>query len=302
MSLKVYEEEYLNYGKVLYIANDVQEMRVTIDLGPRIISYNLIGKDNLMCTDIERISHQNDEEFKEYFGKDKAWYLYGGHRLWVAPEVYPETYIPDNNKVEYTQNGNVFTFTPPVEDVTGWQMGFEITFDENDAKVEVKHTLTNKSSEQKKAALWALSVTDKGNFVILPQCKAETGFVPNRKLLMWDYTDLSDGRFTVTKDYYTIKQKCGYENPFKIGVNNTDGKIVCANHGQVFKVEFDYISDAEYTDFGSSTEIYTCEFMLEVETLSPLYDFAPNQCHAHTEKWQLFEESSASIDDIVKYL
>lgn len=302
MSLTIREEEYLNYGKVLYIANAVQEMRVTLDVGPRIISYNLIGYKNLMCTDIDRKTQESTEEFQQYFGDGKAWYLYGGHRLWVSPEGYPYTYYPDNDKVDYTVNGNVFTFTPPVEEVTGWHKVIEVVFDEKDAKVEVRHILTNKSNEHKAGAIWALSVTDKGNFAVVPQSKTETGFVPNRSLVMWDYTDLSDGRFTASKDYYTIQQKCGYENPFKIGVNNTDGKIVSANHGQVFKVEFDHINGAEYTDFGSSTEIYTCDFMLEVETLSPLYDFAPGESHTHVEKWEIYAENSTNIKSIAKYL
>ena len=48
MSLIVREEQYENYGKVLYIANGKQEMRVTLDLGPRVISYNLIGYKNIL--------------------------------------------------------------------------------------------------------------------------------------------------------------------------------------------------------------------------------------------------------------
>ena len=37
MAIIVREEQYENYGKVLYIANEKQEMRVTLDLGPRVI-------------------------------------------------------------------------------------------------------------------------------------------------------------------------------------------------------------------------------------------------------------------------
>ncbi len=301
MSLTVRREDYLNYGKVLYIANAVQEMRVTLDIGPRIISYNLIGYKNLMCTDLERKTRESTEEFQQYFGKGKAWYLYGGHRFWVAPEGYPHTYYPDNNAVDYKQDGNVFTFTPPIEEVTGWHKVTEIVFDENEAKVEVRHILTNKSGEHKKGVIWALSVTDKGNFAVIPQSKIETGFTPNRSLVMWDYTDISDGRFTAAKDYYTIQQKSGYDIPLKIGANNTDGKVISANHAQVFKIEFDYIKDAPYTDYGSSTEIYTCDFMLEVETLSPVYDFAQNESKIHIEKWQLFEDICTELDNIKKY-
>ena len=61
MALIVREEQYENYGKVLYIANEKQEMRVTLDIGPRVISYNLIGYKNMFCTDLVRKSVMNDE-------------------------------------------------------------------------------------------------------------------------------------------------------------------------------------------------------------------------------------------------
>ena len=110
MAIVVREENFENFGKCLYIANEKQEMRVTVDIGPRIISYNLIGKKNIMFNDLERASMRDNDEYKAVYGSDKAWYIYGGHRFWVSPEKFPVTYYPDNDPVEYTRNGNVFTF------------------------------------------------------------------------------------------------------------------------------------------------------------------------------------------------
>ena len=131
MAFTVREEQYENYGKVLYIANEKQEMRVTLDVGPRVISYNLIGHKNMFCNDLIRQSSMTDKEFCDIYGKDKAWYIYGGHRFWISPEDYG-TYYPDNDPVSYTRNGNVFLFTPPVQKVRGWLCEIEITFDETD--------------------------------------------------------------------------------------------------------------------------------------------------------------------------
>ena len=58
----------------------------------------------------------------------------------------------------------------------------------------------------------------------------------------------------------------------------------------------------EYTDGGSSTELYACDFMLEVETLSPYYSFKPGESREHVENWELIPEKSTNLDEVVKYL
>lgn len=301
MALIVREEQYENYGKVLYIANEKQEMRVTLDIGPRVISYNLIGYKNMFCTDLIRQSSMTDKEFLDIYGKDKAWYIYGGHRFWISPEDF-STYYPDNDPVSYTQNGNVFRFTPPVQEVRGWLCEIEITFDEQQAKADVRHILTNKSSDEKTGSIWALSVTAEGGRAILEQSQNETGFLPNRTMVMWDYTNLKDERFYVDSKYYALQQIPGFPTPFKIGVNNTKGSVITLNNGCIFKKTYSNIEGAEYPDGGCSTELYTCSFMLEVESLSPLYSIKPGESREHTEKWELIPEKSTNLNEVIKYL
>lgn len=301
MSLIVREEQYENYGKVLYIANEKQEMRVTLDLGPRVISYNLIGHKNMFCNDLIRESNMTDKEFCDIYGSDKVWYLYGGHRFWISPEDY-STYYPDNDPVEYTISGNVFTFTPPVQKVRGWLCQIEITFDEAEAKASVCHILTNKSQEEKTGSIWALSVTAAGGRAIMEQSKIETGFLPNRTLVMWDYTNISDKRFYADKNYYALQQETDCDGPFKLGVNNTKGSVITVNNGCVFKKTYNHKPDGKYPDGGCSTELYTCHFMLEVESLSPLYTLKPGESAEHTESWCLFPEKSTNLEEVVKYL
>lgn len=300
MALIVREEQFENYGKVLYIANEKQEMRVTLDIGPRVISYNLIGYKNMFCTDLVRKSVMNDETFKGIYG-DRAWYLYGGHRFWISPEDY-YTYYPDNDPVEYKRCGNVFTFTPPVQDVKGWLCEIEITFDEIEAKASVRHILTNNSDKEMSGAIWALSVTAAGGRAILAQADHENGWTPNRYLSFWDYSKLADKRFYVDNKYIALQQETEVDGPFKLGINNTKGSIITVNNGCIFKKSYKHFEGMEYTDGGSSTELYTCDFMLEVETLSPYYSFKPGESHEHVENWSLIPEKSTKLDDVVKYL
>ena len=58
-------------------------------------------------------------------------------------------------------------------------------------------------------------------------------------------------------------------------------------------------SQAEYPDFGSSVELYTCDRFSEIETLSPLTEIAPGNEVFHKEIWRLFEIDK-SIDELVK--
>ena len=135
----------------------------------------------------------------------------------------------------------------------------------------------------------------------MEQSKVETGFLPNRTFVMWDYTNPADDRYHVDKDYYALQQK-DVPTPFKIGVNNVKGSVITINNGCIFKKTYSHIQNAEYPDGGCSTELYTCNFMLEVESLSPLYTLKPEESAEHTENWELIPEKSTNLDDVVKYL
>lgn len=302
MSIIVREEEYKNFGKCVYIANEVQEMRVTVDIGPRIISYNLIGKENMMFNDVDRVSKRDSADYKKVFGENKAWYIYGGHRFWVSPEEFPLTYYPDDEKVEYRANGNVFTFTPPIQAVTGWQMSMEITFDEKEAKAKVRHILKNNSGKEKTGSIWALSVTAANGRVFQKMAKEETGLLANRTLMLWPYNKMTDKRFYMDDDYIALQQCPDAETSFKIGTNNTSGSVICLNNETVFKKEYTHVANAVYPDNGCSTEVYTDKYILEMETLSPLFVLKDGESCEHIEMWSLTPEKSKNIEDVVKHL
>ncbi len=302
MSITVREESYENFGRCLYISNQKQEMRVTLDVGPRIISYNLVGKDNMMFTDIERVSYRDNEQLKAVYGKDSVWYIYGGHRFWISPEQFPETYYPDNDRVEYTRDGCVFTFTPPVQRVTGWLAEIEITFSETDAEAKVRHILTNKSDKQKTGSVWAMSVTAEGGNVVQKWAKEDTGLLANRTFMLWSYNNMADKRFYMDSDYVALCQDKSADTAFKIGTNNTLGSVICVNNGTVFKKEYTHISGALYPDNGCSTEVFSDKYILEMETLSPLYNLEPGESCEHIENWSLIPTSSVNLEDVVTYL
>src|SRR5512139_2901919 len=100
---------YGGWKKTLRLANKEIELIVTAEVGPRIIRLGFTGGPN---------------EFAEYpaqvgqTGGDQ-WRIYGGHRLWHAPEAIPRTYYPDNSPVQWQSEGEGVRVTTPAEPTTG---------------------------------------------------------------------------------------------------------------------------------------------------------------------------------------
>ena len=280
------EASYKNYGKCLSISNGLIEMLITVDVGPRIIRCSHMGKENLMFEDIGRtLTH----DVSSLYGEGKTWNIYGGHRLWFSPETFPATYYPDNEKVVYTTNSHGAEFIPKQQDETGLQLSVSVEMDDNEPKLSVTHTITNAGKARLTGSAWALSVLDAGGIAIVPLSKKQTGLLPSRNIVLWDYTDMTDDRLLFGKDAVAVRQDSSKRNPLKIGIGQATGKIAYINHGQALIKEYDADDSAAYPDFGASTEIYTCPSFTEAETLSPLMTIGEWEKIVHTERWTLVD-------------
>ncbi len=304
MSVNTTLISYKSYGKCLKMENGICELIITVDVGPRIISFSLADKENMFFNDETDAINKEGPEFDEMFYKGAKWHIYGGHRLWVSPESLPETYYPDNTPVPYEINGNKVILNCEEEIHNKRQYTITVTMSEDSADVTVLHEIKNNSGKLQKFAPWSLNVTDKGGCVIVPQTKRETGLLANRVISVWDYSDMSDKRVMFGKDFITLHQETDCNGAFKIGTNNENGCAYIVNKGQAFKIAFNFIDGAEYPDFGCSFETYTNEHMLEVETISPLQDVMPGESSIHEERWSLkpvdFEFDGKSEEDCKK--
>lgn len=285
--LAIKEINYKNYGRCVEISNGKIELIVTIDIGPRIISLCTCGGKNLMFNDLERQSYN---DVSSVYGEGKVWYIYGGHRVWISPEEHPLTYYPDNNKVVYAVSDGKAVFRPMVQDVTGYQIELAIKMSETEPSVEIEHVLSNMSSTQKEGAIWGLSVMDQNGVVFMPYAKEDTGLLANRFLSIWPYTDMKDDRLFFDSDFVAIRQNPNTDKKVKIGMNNTSGRLAYFNHDTLFIKDYEHIPGAIYPDNGVSSEIYTDNRIIEVESLSPLYKIAPGESITHIERWTLMEE------------
>ncbi|MDX1523774.1 MAG: hypothetical protein R3264_19255 [Anaerolineae bacterium] len=75
----------------------------------------------------------------------------------------------------------------------------------------------------------------------------------------------------------------------------------------VFVKKAAYEADAEYFDFGSSSQCYCREEFVELETLGPRPWLAPGQNVSHRERWQVysgvdFEATEDTVAGLVRQL
>lgn len=286
MSVKINQIEYKNFGKCLMLENEVCELIVTIDVGPRIISYKLKGCLNVMKEDFERSFINDSDELKAYFGEDKTWYIYGGHRLWSSPERFPQSYIPDNNAVPYEIKGNS-VFLKPLVSITGEQFSMKITLDEKTSKVSIFHSIANTLDENMTLSPWALTVLAQGGVEVFPLNNKDTGLLSNRRNVLWAYSDINDSRFFMTNKYVTLKQDKNADTKFKIGTNNEDGWGAYHVNEQIFIKRFSYNDDENYPDYGCNFETFTNADFLECESLGGLKTLEKGDIVQLLENWEL---------------
>ncbi|MCL2088173.1 MAG: hypothetical protein FWH14_01685 [Oscillospiraceae bacterium] len=294
MSVKITKESYGNFGECLKMANSICEVYVTVELGPRVIGYNLVGKENIMFQDTDRAIMQDGAEFDRYYGDGSKWYIYGGHRLWVSPEHPVKSYYPDNDEVEHEIIGNTVILKNTPQKGNNIQYTITLSLAENSSKLDVKHEIKNTAQTEQTFAPWALTVMAPGGTGITPMPKTATGLLANRVLSLWDYSPMNDKRVYWGRDFITLTHDKNAEHPFKYGINLVDGWAAYLNKGQVFLKKFIHNNDGTYPDYGVSFESYTCAAFQEVESLGEIKTVKPGDIVSHSESWELF-----ACDDIL---
>jgi hypothetical protein len=112
--------------------------------------------------------------------------------------------------------------------------------------------------------------------------------LPARPLVLWHYNDLSDARFTFGPKYLRLRADADMPDPQKIGALNKQGWAAYRRADQLFIKRFAYEASATYPDYGCNVETYTAGNYIELESLSPLRQLAPDATTTHTEHWHLF--------------
>ena len=291
--------EKINYGgwaNCIRLFNDEIELVVTTDIGPRIVRLGFINKQNLFYLVPDHAGKTGGGE----------WRIYGGHRLWIGPEAMPQSYSPDNEKVEFEVRGNRIKLMQSKEGISGIVKEMEITLSTHKNEVTVLHRLINQNSRDVELAAWSLSVLAQGGRAIVPQEPYGEGddfLLPARPMALWQFTKMNDPRWIWGAKYIQAKQDPSAISEQKIGVLNKQGWTAYSLNGDVLIKKFDFNPEAAYPDFGCNNETYINGHFLEIETLGPLTKLPPGGAVEHTEHWLLTKaeasENEESIDAII---
>jgi hypothetical protein len=269
---------YGGWSNCFRIANDDVELIVTTDVGPRVIRYGFIGGQNLF------------KEFAEQLGGsgELTWQPRGGHRLWIAPEVVPDTYAADNGPVRATLHEDGVELVGGVELETGLEKTIAVQL--SASGVTVTHRIRNAAPTARILAPWALTMMAPGGVGITrfpPRGTHPEDLPPTNPLIMWAFTDLSDPRWTFTKKYLVLRQDPSSASPQKLGLFNEETIGAYLLGSELFVKKYDADPSKVYADFGASYETFTNADFLELETLGPLETVAPGATVDHVERWSL---------------
>lgn len=305
--------EYVDYAgfKCLQITNGKVKCLVTVDVGPRIIYYGF--EENILFVDEKREIFKEGEFFDTNYKKGERWYIYGGHRLWKSEEDW-YTYNCDNYPVEVQHTTSGARFSSGIQKCTNLQFELQVDMNE-DGSLIVTNKITNKGSKPQNISAWGITILAADGVEILPMPDEQTGFLPNRTLTVWQYTNLDDKRLSFIGKYLKLKQveiesnsaALGRDTALKIGIKNTAGFGFYVNKGMVYIKKTDYKADKIYPDNNSNFEAYTDSRVIEMESLCPLETIEQNQSVVHVENWNIKKtdgefslESESEIDEFVK--
>ncbi len=287
--IKVEKVEFGGWKNNLRIANGDAELIITLDVGPRILSYKLEGGKNVLNVVPDQLGTSGETK----------WIPRGGHRLWTAPEDTTRTYAPDNVPVSYEEKGpGTVVVRPPADTKYGIQKEMEISLAPKGSHVTIHHRITNIGTQPTDLATWCLTVMAPHGMEIIPMppghphpgppenAKGPADFWPDRLFVAWPFTDFTDSRWHLGQKFITLKYDSS-KTSTKLGMALKTGWVAYLNAGTLFIKRIDYKAGAVYPDFGCNFETYTDKDMVEIESLGPLVHLAPGQAAQSDEHWDL---------------
>lgn len=269
-----------SYKNCVEMSMDGFRLAIATQFGPRIMGCYIEDDDNMFAVLPNRAMKAVGNGYK----------LYGGHRLWHAPEAKPRSYQPDNEAVDIQENDGDVEFSAMAPEVaTGILKRVRIETSPH-GLFTVCHTLENHGMWDVEVAPWALSMMAPGGMAVIPQLRnpAMDPYTPDRTLALWPYTNCADPRLLCGEHYYFLKQDSEIAAPIKIGASMKAeyGWVAYVRNGKALIKYFEINVMGEYPDCGCVVESCSNKDYCEIETLAPLEMLEPGESVEHIEYWQ----------------
>lgn len=267
----------LGWDNCIKLTGGGVELIVTTDVGPRILSYTLGGKENHLKVFERQAGTSGSDKFVPY----------GGHRVWHAPEQAGRTDTPDNSPCIYEiGEGSVTVINEP--DCAGIVRGLCVSVDD-DGVVTVDHLLRNTNLFDVELSIWGITQFEHGGLLAVPQSKLNTGLVANRMVALWPYCAMNDRRVYWGENFVTVTPDKQNTPAFKFGMSADEQYAAYFNHNQLIVKRFEYFYDVEYPNYACNFESYTNADFIEIESLSPLFTLEAGEESRHTEYWYAYD-------------
>lgn len=277
--MKTQIRNYKHFGECLWLNNGMWELGIPTSFGPRVLYFAHKGQKNVFY---------EQPADADYLCTPEGWRLYGGTRLWFAPESMHALYAPEHNPVSTRWHGDTLVVTQVEDKNLHVVKQIEISEGDDPLSVDIVYRITNMGKQPLVGAPWAVSVMRAGGVLAVP-FEARTREItakPDRFLSLWNTTALNDPRLRFTKSAVEIVQEA-QDDYFKIGLYCADGMASYALEDQIFTKTFPVNMNFAYPDGGVNLEVYACRWMLEFETLAPLGTILPGESAEHGERWTI---------------
>jgi hypothetical protein len=277
----IQKTEYKGW-KALKLETDEAELVLPTDIGPRVISCALKGAENLFGGLPEQMGGKGEKTFM----------VRGGHRIFHSPEDPKRTYQPDNSPVTVKLLGDSgVELGAKVESATGIGKMMRVEAI-NATSFRITHRLTNHGLWPVSLAPWALTIMRPdgyGVFPYAPKLSHDESLLPNMAIVPWAYTDFTHPSWQFRPSYLGADVTKAKDQQ-KVGFTNFPGWMAYWTKDGTFVKYYKTFPAAIYPDLGCRFETYTCPWMIELESLGPLAELAPNGGFVeHVEYWGLIK-------------
>ncbi len=268
---------YKHFGECLWLEHGTWEMGIPLSFGLRILFFARAGQPNVFF---------EQPAGADYLTTPEGWRIYGGTRLWFAPESEHPLYQPEGQPISYAWVGGNLILTQNEDEALHLVKQIEISETGDANSVSIRYRVTNTGSEPLIGAPWVVSAMREGGVCTVPfeTSSSEITAKPERLLSLWNTTSLGDERLTFTERSAAVRQK-PLDAYFKLGLYIAAGAGSYALPEQTFTKEFPVAKGAAYPDGGVNLEIFCCRWMLEFETLAPTGMLLPGDSAEHEERW-----------------
>jgi hypothetical protein len=277
--MKTSFRDYKHFGDCLWLENGSWEMGIPLSFGLRILFFARAGQENVFF---------EQPVDADYLTTPEGWRIYGGTRLWFAPESEHPLYQPEGQPISYAWVNGSLILTQNEDAALHLVKQMEIMETPDANSVLIRYRVTNVGSDPLVGAPWAVSVMQEGGMFTAPFA-AESNEItekPERILSLWNTTSLGDERLTFTDHAVAVRHK-PLDAYFKLGLYSAANTGSYVLPEQTFTKEFPVSKEEPYPDGGVNLEIYCCRWMLEFETLAPMSILLPGESAEHSERWTI---------------